>query len=63
MAEKLEELCKEGKLDEAVHLLRDSRSQAVNTAVYATVFKKALKDKKNKLAWTLWMDVSQDYVQ
>lgn len=63
LAEKLEELCEEDKLDEAVQLLRDSRSQAVNTAVYATVFKKGLKDRKNKLAWTLWMDVSQDYVQ
>ena len=57
LAEKLEELCKSQKLDEALQVLRESRSQAINTAVYAIVFKKALRDRRNKLAWQLWMDV------
>lgn len=58
MNEKLAKLCRDDRLDEAVKVLKESRASAVNTAVYSTVFKKALRDRRNKLAYTLWMDVS-----
>ncbi|KAF9451720.1 hypothetical protein P691DRAFT_723501 [Macrolepiota fuliginosa MF-IS2] len=59
LSQRLKKLCDRGKLDDAVALLKNSPSDAQNTPVWNTVIWEAMKAKRHKLAYSLYVDMKR----
>lgn len=57
LSQRLKKLCDRGKLDDAVSLLKNSPLDAQNTPVWNTLIWEAMKLKRYKLAYSLYVDV------
>ena len=58
LSKRLKTLCDSNKVDEAVHMLKNTPLDAQNTQVWNTLMWEALKAKRFKLSYQLFIDVS-----
>ncbi|XP_006460094.1 hypothetical protein AGABI2DRAFT_202788 [Agaricus bisporus var. bisporus H97] len=59
LSQRLRKLCERGKLDEAVSLLKTSPLDAQNTPVWNTLIWEALKARRYKVAYSLYVDMKR----
>lgn len=57
LSQRLRKLCERGKLEDAVSLLKNSPLDAQNTPVWNTLIWEAMKAKRYKLGYSLYVDV------
>lgn len=57
LAKRLRSLCEEGKVDDAVDMLKNSPRDAMNAVVWNTIIWEALKRQRFQLAYKLYVDV------
>ena len=62
LSKRLKNLCDSNKIDDAVHMLKNTPLDAQNTQVWNTLMWEALKAKRFKLSYQLFIDVSIDFL-
>lgn len=61
LSERIQRLCRQGNIDDAVLMLKNAPLDAQNTIVWNTMMSEALKVKRFKLAYQTYIDVRKSY--